>query len=301
MPLTVEFVIMTNTGDRALNLLRWLPRVCLKNIRDNPGSKLKNKRGRGQHGGDKHGAGNKGSGQRQNYMRLGYETGNNPFYLRFSYEPYYKGQHLRRQYPPLTMFDLQKMIDLNRIDTSKPIDLVALLRTGLYSIKPDEHQFGVNLTDEGADLFQAKVNIEVQWASETVIAAIERAGGVITTAYYDPHSLFAMINTKKFFERGIPIPRRMIPPSDAVAYYADPAKRGYLADPDKISEERLILGQKYGYNVPEIEKDPDYSMLTKRKDPRQIFYGLHPGWVVNLKDQVILKPKDEKLLQFYFS
>lgn len=49
------------------------------------------KRGRGQHGGDKHGAGNKGSGQRQNFMRTGYETGNNPFYLRFSYEPYYKG------------------------------------------------------------------------------------------------------------------------------------------------------------------------------------------------------------------
>lgn len=42
-------------------------------------------------GGDKHGAGNKGSGQRQNYMRLGYETGNTPFYLRFTFEPYYKG------------------------------------------------------------------------------------------------------------------------------------------------------------------------------------------------------------------
>lgn len=52
---------------------------------------MQQKRGRAQHGGDKHGAGNKGSGQRQNFMRLGYETGNNPFYLRFGYEPYYKG------------------------------------------------------------------------------------------------------------------------------------------------------------------------------------------------------------------
>lgn len=52
---------------------------------------FKGKRGRGQHGGDKHGAGNKGSGQRQNFMRLGYETGNTPFYTRFPYEPYYKG------------------------------------------------------------------------------------------------------------------------------------------------------------------------------------------------------------------
>jgi large subunit ribosomal protein L15 len=49
------------------------------------------KRGRGIYGGGKHGAGNKGSGQRQNFMRLGYETGNNPFYLRVPKEPYYKG------------------------------------------------------------------------------------------------------------------------------------------------------------------------------------------------------------------
>lgn len=52
---------------------------------------MKSGRGAGQHGGDKHGAGNKGSGQRQNFLRLGYETGNNPFYLRVPKEPYYKG------------------------------------------------------------------------------------------------------------------------------------------------------------------------------------------------------------------
>lgn len=109
---------------------------------------------------------------------------------------------LRRQYPPLTLLNLQKLIDLDRLDTSRPIDLVSLLNTGVYKINPDDHHFGVNLTDEGADLFKAKVNIEVQWASELVIATIERNGGTITTAYYDPHSLQAMVNTKKFFERG---------------------------------------------------------------------------------------------------
>lgn len=30
---------MSSTSDKALNLLRYLPRVCLNNIRDNPGSK----------------------------------------------------------------------------------------------------------------------------------------------------------------------------------------------------------------------------------------------------------------------
>ena len=40
-------------------------------------------------------------------------------------------------------------------------------------------------------------------------------------------------------------------------------------------------------------------MLTERKDPRQIFYGLEPGWVISLKDRTILKPKDKELQEFY--
>ncbi|XP_057672232.1 39S ribosomal protein L15, mitochondrial [Diorhabda carinulata] len=292
---------MSNTTEKALSLLRYLPRVCIGNIRDNPGSKQRSKRGRAQHGGDYHGDGNKGSKARQNFTRLGYETGNNPFYLRFPWEPYYKGHHLKREYPPLSMLDLQKLIDTNRIDSTKPVDLVTILNTGLFKLFPDQRQFGVQLTDEGADIFEAKINLEVQWASENVIAAIERRGGIITTAYYDPHSLQAMVNSKKFFERGIPIPRRMMPPPDAIEYYSDASKRGYLADPDKISEERLVLAQKYGYTLPKIEDDPQYDMLMERKDPRQIFYGLHPGWVVNLKDKVILKPLEEELKEYYAS
>ena len=42
---------------------------------------------------------------------------------------------------------------------------------------------------QGADIFAAKINIEVQRASEGAIAAIERNGGVITTSFYDPISL----------------------------------------------------------------------------------------------------------------
>lgn len=42
---------------------------------------------------------------------------------------------------------------------------------------------------QGADIFAAKVNIEVQRASELAIAAIEKNGGVVTTSFYDPRSL----------------------------------------------------------------------------------------------------------------
>ena len=40
-------------------------------------------------------------------------------------------------------------------------------------------------------------------------------------------------------------------------------------------------------------------MMTMRKDPRQVFYGLEPGWVVNLKDKEILRPLSKPLQEFY--
>lgn len=208
---------------------------------------------------------------------------------------------LKREYPPLTLLQLQTIIDKDRVDISKPIDIASIIKSGIYTLHPDQKQFGIHLTDEGLDNFASKINIEVQWASEQVIAAIERNGGIITTAYYDPHSLFLLNNPKKFFESGQAIPRRMIPPPDAIEYYTSAKTRGYLADPEEISKERLKLAQKYGYDLPNIENDPNYDMLCERKDPRQIFYGLQPGWVVNLKDNCILKPKDEELLQFFNS
>lgn len=93
----------------------------------------------------------------------------------------------------------------------------------------------------------------------------------------------------------------MLPPADCLEYYSSAETRGYLADPEKVSQARLALAQKYGYELPKIEEDPDYEMLMERKDPRQLFYGLHPGWVVNLKDKLILKPKSDYLKEFYAS
>ncbi len=66
-----------------------------------------------------------------------------------------------------------------------------------------------------------------------------------------------------------------------------------------IREERQRLAQKYGYKLPDSSKFSPLFHL--RKDPRQIFYGLEPGWLINLKDQTILKPTDEKFQTFYHS
>jgi len=95
----------------------------------------------------------------------------------------------------------------------------------------------------------------VQWASEAAIAAVERNGGVITTAYFDAISVKALSDPQRHFMAGRPVPRRLTPPADCAVRYADPAARGYLADPRLVAEERLRLAQKYGYELPEIDQE----------------------------------------------
>ncbi|XP_059837066.1 large ribosomal subunit protein uL15m [Hypanus sabinus] len=285
-----------------LELVRRLPRVSLANLRPNPGAKKREKRrGRGIHGGKKSGRGHKGQTQRGNRPRLGFEGGQTPFYIVIPKYGYNKGHSNRRQYQPLSLIRLQYLIDLGRVDPCQPIDLTQLVNARGVTVQPLKRDYGIQLVEEGADNFAAKVNIEVQWASELAIAAVEKNGGVITTGFYDPRSLDVLCKPVPFFLRGQPIPKRMLPPETLVPYYSDARNRGYLADPAEVQKERMALAKKYGYILPDISKDVMYSMLTMRKDPLQIFFGLAPGWVVNLPDKKILKPTDEELCRYYRS
>ncbi|KAM3928280.1 large ribosomal subunit protein uL15m [Leptodactylus fuscus] len=291
-----------SSGKKAGDLLKTLPRVSLANLRPNPGARQRErKRGRGRYGGNRSGRGHKGEKQRGNRPRLGFEGGQTPFYLVVPKYGFNEGHSFRRQYHPLSLKKLQYLIDLGRVDPSQPIDLTQLVNARGVTIQPLKRDYGVQLVEEGADLFCAKVNIEVQWASELAIAAIEKNGGVITTGFYDPRSLDILCKPVPFFFRGKPIPKRMLPPEDLVKYYTSAENRGYLADPSKVAEARKYLAHKYGYILPDLTKDELYEMLCKRKDPRQIFFGLAPGWVVNLKEKKILKPTDERLLAYYSS
>ncbi len=153
---------------------------------------------------------------------------------------------------------------------------------------------------KGADIFKAKVNIEVQWIlSELTIAAIEKNGGMVTTKYYDRSCVEAMRNPLKFFESGKAIPKNGTPPLNSLEYYTSAKNRGYLANPEQIQLERVKLAQKYGYVLPDLSKDPQKDMFLKRKDPRQIWHGLEPGWLVNLKDECILKPIDPEYVEYF--
>ncbi|KAA0723874.1 39S ribosomal protein L15, mitochondrial [Triplophysa tibetana] len=290
------------TGGKTIDIVKNLPRINLANLRPNPGStKNETRRGHGMHGGNKSGRGHTGERQRGNRPRLGFEGGQTPFYLVIPKYGYNANHSRRPQYPPLSLRKLQYLIDLGRIDTTQPIDLTQLVNSRGVAIQPLKRDYGVQLVDEGADIFCAKVNLEVQVASEKAIAAIERNGGVITTSYYDPRSLQVLIKPVPFFISGQPIPKRMLPGEDLLPYYTDANHRGYLADLDQVQAARLALAKKYGYSLPDITKDELFEMLAQRKDARQIFFGLSPGWVVNMEDKKILKPTDEKVLQYYGS
>lgn len=285
---------------RALEMVRSMPRVSFENIRDNPGSK-KQKRARGQGGkrGGESGRGHSGKSKRDTRPPIGYEGGTTPFYLRIPMFPFYKNLATRRQYLPVSMEKLQHLIDMGRINPEEPIDVTSFVHAGAVTIKVFDRVYGIHLTGEGADKFTTPVNLEVQWCSEQSIAAVERSGGIISLGYYDPQSLDILSHPLQFFTRGQPIPKRLIPPKDLVDMYTDPCKRGYLADPDRIKEERLLLAQKFGYELPDLTKSSRRALYQLRKDPRQIFFGLQPGWVVNLRDRTVLKPLDEDLQEFY--
>ena len=141
----------------------------------------------------------------------------------------------------------------------------------------------------------------MQAADEGAIAAIEKNGGVITTRFFDALSLQAVTDPVNFFTRGIPIPHCKLPPTDAIDYYSDPKNRGYLADPEKVAECRYELSQKYGYELKDLTNDPKLELMLRRKDPRQIWFGLWPGWLVNLQDKFIVKPKDKDYEEYYKS
>jgi len=283
--------------EKTLQFLREVPRLSQNTIASTPGYRITRKRGRGQYGKEH----NWGSSARQKlyFGPLGYEAGSTPIQRKTAFERSYNyGVHAVRQFRPVSLEQLQLAVDTDRLDTTRPLDMAALCGTGVFHVDPEKNQFGFHLTSQGMDTFEACVNIEVQWADEQVIAAVERNGGKITTAYYDLHSVIALSSPLKFFKRGTPIPRRLTPPGNLLSYYVNPANRGYLADPALVQKERELLAQKYGYTLPDTM---DQKLFQPQKDPRQIFYGLEPGWLISVQDKTIYKPCQPDLNTVYSS
>jgi large subunit ribosomal protein L15 len=148
----------------------------LNELRDNPGARLKSKRlgrGIGSGKGKTSGKGHKGQSAREGVALNGFEGGQLPIYRRLPK----RGFHnlFRKSYAPVNLGALDKAIEAGKIDASQPITEAMLFAAGLATDNKD----GIRLLADGA--ISRAITITVSGASATAKAAVEAAGGSVTT------------------------------------------------------------------------------------------------------------------------
>jgi large subunit ribosomal protein L15 len=148
----------------------------LNELRDNPGARLKSKRlgrGIGSGKGKTSGKGVKGQKAREGVALNGFEGGQMPIYRRLPK----RGFHnlFRKEYAPVNLGTLDAAIAAGKIDGSQPITEATLIAAGLA----DGGRDGVRLLAEGT--ISRAITITVSGASATAKAAVEQAGGTVTT------------------------------------------------------------------------------------------------------------------------
>lgn len=149
----------------------------LNNLHDNPGSRLKFKRlgrGIGSGKGKTSGKGVKGQKAREGVSLNGFEGGQLPIYRRLPKRGF--KNIFRRSYAPVNIGAIAKAIEIGRIDPANPITEAVLKDAGLMR---GSQVHGARLLAMGE--ISRAVHITVSGASATAIAAIEAAGGTVTT------------------------------------------------------------------------------------------------------------------------
>jgi len=148
----------------------------LNELRDNPGARLKSKRlgrGIGSGKGKTSGKGVKGQKAREGVALNGFEGGQMPIYRRLPKRGFHNP--FRKEYAPVNLGTLNAAIEAGKIDAGQPITEATLISAGLASGGLD----GVRLLGEGA--ITRAITITVSGASATAKAAVEQAGGTVTT------------------------------------------------------------------------------------------------------------------------
>jgi large subunit ribosomal protein L15 len=149
----------------------------LNELRDNPGARLKSKRlgrGIGSGKGKTSGKGVKGQKAREGVALNGFEGGQLPIYRRLPKRGF--KNIFRKEYAPVNLGELAKAIDAGRIDAGQPIDEDALRKAGLVR---GGKVAGVRLLATG-EIGRA-VTVTVSGASAAAVAAVQAAGGSVTT------------------------------------------------------------------------------------------------------------------------
>jgi large subunit ribosomal protein L15 len=144
----------------------------LNELAPNPGSRQARKRvgrGIGSGKGKTAGRGHKGQRARAGSATRSFEGGQMPIYRRLPKRGF--TNLFRKEYVPVNLDRLQAAVDAGRLDPAQPVDLQALRAAGLVSKRRD----GIRLLARGE--LSVALTIEVDSASRSATAAVEKAGG----------------------------------------------------------------------------------------------------------------------------
>jgi large subunit ribosomal protein L15 len=150
--------------------------VKLNELRDNPGSRLKFKRvgrGIGSGKGKTSGKGVKGQKAREGVSLNGFEGGQLPIYRRLPKRGFTNVS--RKEYAPVNLSAIQKAITDGKLEAGA-ITEASLEKAGLVRLAKVN---GVRLLGRGE--ITASVTVTVSGASASAVAAVEKAGGSVTT------------------------------------------------------------------------------------------------------------------------
>lgn len=165
---------------------------------------------------------------------------------------------------PVNVGTVQNYVTMGRLVAERKdgtITMRDMVRAGMFPASAIKS--GVKLLGDGKEDLKDKLHIEVPWASEIAIEAIEGRGGFVTTVHYNRLALRALLKPHKFppkpeamleMERGEDgeggeegemdvgdlrlLPRRARPPPKYMPYYTDYAKRGYLNPTVQLERKR---------------------------------------------------------------
>jgi large subunit ribosomal protein L15 len=158
----------------------------LNELRDNPGARLKSKRlgrGIGSGKGKTSGKGVKGQKAREGVALNGFEGGQMPIYRRLPKRGF--KNPFRKEHTALNLGQLDAAIQAGKIDAGAAITEAALIAAGFGNARTD----GIRLLANGE--IKRAINITVSGASATAKAAVEAAGGTVTTTVTRPEAAAA--------------------------------------------------------------------------------------------------------------
>ena len=146
----------------------------LSDIADNAGSRKKRMRvgrGIGSGKGKTSGRGGKGQTARSGVRIKGFEGGQMPLHRRLPKRGF--TNIFKLDFAEINLDRLQEAIDSKLVDVKETVTAESLVKTGVLRRAKD----GLRLLGRGE--LKAKIAIEVQGASKSAIAAVEKAGGTV--------------------------------------------------------------------------------------------------------------------------